>query len=238
MEFEADDDVDPGYLPAQGTFLAQAGAETCSELRALGSRATFDRNDFLLLADQPSDHVLLIERGLVKVLLPGDGRDLIAGIYGEGELLGEQGVLFAKPRSANVLAHTKSEATRVPRPDFQRFLDRRPELLLILSRILHDRLSKADRRQVNLASQDVPTRVARQLLAWAESLGTSTADGVSIRSLSRKDLAQCIGAAEATVDAALKQLSEIGLVRTRWRTFVLPSPHRLRCHLRSRGSVT
>ncbi|TWG08075.1 CRP-like cAMP-binding protein [Saccharopolyspora dendranthemae] len=228
------EDVDTGYLPAQDSFVTHAGTDLCTELRGLGTRTDFDRNELLLLVDRPSDHVLLIERGFVKVQLAGNGRDLIAGLYGKGELIGEQGVMESKPRSATVVAHTACEATRVHHRDFKEFLRRHPELPLILGRIAYERLHRADQRQINLASQDVPTRVCRQLLAWGQALGERTRDGVAISGLSRKDLAQCVGAGEATVDAALKQLGDRGLLRTRRLTFVLPDPHRLRGYLHTR----
>ncbi|RKT88397.1 cAMP-binding domain of CRP or a regulatory subunit of cAMP-dependent protein kinases [Saccharopolyspora antimicrobica] len=222
---------DVGYALARDTFVNKAESRVWGELLELGTRLHFGRNDMLIVAGTPSDHVLLIEHGLVKVLLPGEGRDLVVGFYGPGELMGEQGVLFSEARSATVVAHTPGTATRVPGRLFRRYVERNPAVLGALYGILRERLRKADQRQQSLVGQDVPTRVARQLLAWSETLGTRTADGVTISGLSRKDLAQCIGAGETTVDAVLKDLTSLGLVRTHWRKYVLPSPRRLLDHI-------
>jgi CRP/FNR family transcriptional regulator, cyclic AMP receptor protein len=220
-----------GYTLISGTFTSRAGEQACAELRNLGSKVGFARNETLITFGAPSDYVLLIEEGLVKVLLPGEGRELVAGIYGPGELVGEQGVLFSEPRSATVVAHTRGKATRVRGRLFQSYVDRNPVVLGALYVILRERLRKADHRQLSLVFQDVSTRVARQLLAWSETLGRQRDDGVVIEGLSRKDLSQCIGAGETTVDAVLKDLSSRGLVRTRWREYVLPSPQRLLDHV-------
>lgn len=240
MDINADEiDAHSGYALHRNTFTTRAGEETCAELRELGLRRSFNRNEFLFMTGTPSDHVLLIERGLAKVLLPGNGRDLVAGIYGPGELIGEQGVLFSGQRSASVEALMPVEATRIPRRAFQDFLTRNPGVLHVLYSVLAERLRKADHRQVSLASHDVQTRVARQLLAWAEALGQANADGVTITGLSRKDLSQCIGAGETTVDSVLKDFTARGLVLTHWRKYVLPSPRRLRDHIaRPRRSTT
>lgn len=224
-------DGNVGYALARGSFINKAGSQVWAELRELGTRAHFDRNETLIAVGAPSDHVLLLEHGLVKVFLPGEGRELVVGIYGPGELMGEQGVLFSEVRSTTVVAHTRGAATRIPGRLFRRYLDRNPAVLSALYGILHDRLRKADYRQLSLAFQDVSTRVASQLLAWSETLGTRTADGVVISGLSRKELAQCIGAGETTVDAVLKDFTFRGLVRTHWRKYVLPSPQRLRDHI-------
>ncbi|MBB5157098.1 Crp/Fnr family transcriptional regulator [Saccharopolyspora phatthalungensis] len=223
-----DDNV--GYALARGTFIKKAGKRVWAELRELGTQLHFDRNEMLIAVGAPSDHALLIEHGLVKVLLPGKGRELVAGIYGPGELMGEEGVLFSEPRSATLVAHTRGAATRVPGRLFRHYLDRNPAVLGALYGILRDRLRKADHRQLSLVFQDVSTRVARQLLAWSETLGITTADGVVISGLSRKDLSQCIGAGETTVDAVLKDFTSRGLVRTHWRKYVLPSPQHLLDH--------
>ncbi|MFI0469722.1 Crp/Fnr family transcriptional regulator [Saccharopolyspora sp. 5N102] len=224
-----DDNV--GYALACSTFINKAGKQAYAELRKLGTQLHFDRNETLIAVGTPSDYALLIEHGLVKALLPGNGRELVAGIYGPGELMGEQGVLFSETRSATVVAHTRGTATRIPGRLFRHYLDRNPAILGSLYDILRDRLRKADHRQLSLVFEDVSTRVARQLLAWSETLGTTTADGVVISGLSRKDLSQCIGAGETTVDAVLKDFTSRGLVRTHWRKYVLPSPRQLLDHI-------
>lgn len=222
-----------GYALARGTFIDKAGKRVCAQLRELGTLTRFSRNDTLLPFNAPSDHVLLIEEGLVKVLLPGQGRELAAGIYGPGELMGDQGVLDGARRSATVVAHTRGAATRIPGSLFLDYLDRNPPVLGALCGILRHRLRKADHRQVTFAFQTVATRVARQLLAWSETLGIETAEGIVISGLSRKDLSQCIGAGETTVDAVLKDFTGRGLVRTHRRKYVLPSVVRLREHVDS-----
>lgn len=117
---------DAGYALARGTFVDKAGTRVWYELRKLGSELRFARNEMLLVFGAPSDHVLLIEEGLVKVLLPGKGRDLVAGFCGSGELLGEQGVLFSEVRSATVVAHTRGSATRIPGSLFLSYVERNP----------------------------------------------------------------------------------------------------------------
>ena len=220
-----------GYAPVHGTFINKAGKQAYDQLRELGTLTRFARNDTLLPFNARSDHVLLLQQGLVKVLLPGNGRELAAGIYGPGELMGEQGVLDGARRSATVVAHTRVAATRIPGSLFLSYLDRNPGVLGALCGILRHRLRKADHRQVTFAFHNVATRVARQLLAWSETLGVETAEGIMISGLSRKDLSQCIGAGETSVDAVLKDLTGRGLVHTHWRKYVLPSIVRLREHV-------
>ncbi|MGH3943076.1 MAG: helix-turn-helix domain-containing protein [Pseudonocardiaceae bacterium] len=86
------------------------------------------------------------------------------------------------------------------------------------------RLYKADRRQLAIASLDVPTRVASQLLAWAKEHGVRAGDGLLIRGLTQRDLAQVVTASEKTVESALSLLRSTGLLETRRCRFLLPDP--------------
>ena len=226
-------DSSVGYAPSCGSFIDNVGSP-CDELRRTASRTRFRRNEFLLTKGHRSDHVLLIESGLVKVRLDDmHGYQVIVGLYGHGELIGEEGVLSGETRSANVIGHADGVVTRVPSHAFHQFLREHPETLHLLYRIQHSRLRNADHRQLTVATHDVQTRVAKQLLAWADTIGTSTRNGVLVSGLTRKDLANCVSASEQRVDRVLSRLTESGLLRTHWRKFLLPSPEQLREHLRS-----
>ncbi|HET6503825.1 MAG TPA: Crp/Fnr family transcriptional regulator [Amycolatopsis sp.] len=197
-------------------------------LRAAGHRVSFQRGETLMSLGAPSDDVLVIESGSVKVVLSGQtGAQLIAGPYGPGELIGELGVLERRPRSATVIAHRAGSAIRVAAPVFRAFADRNREVLLWVNATLRERLHNADRRQLAIASQDVTTRVAAQLLAWAETFGEPTGAGLLVRGIPQDDLAKSVVASVKSVDAALKSLRAKGLVRTGRLHYLLPDPERL-----------
>ncbi|MBP2473979.1 CRP/FNR family cyclic AMP-dependent transcriptional regulator [Crossiella equi] len=200
-------------------------------LRRNGRVRDFHRQQTLLSAGAESDEVLLIESGQVKVLLSGgNGTELIAGFYGPGELIGELGVMYAEPRSATVIAHTAGSAVHVPRATFLSLIRTNQEILLLVNSTLQQRLRSADNRGLAVAFQDVPTRVARQLLHWAKLRGEHTDQGVVIRGMSQKELAQSVGASAKTVDAALKRLRAERLVETGRLRYLLPDPRRLAEH--------
>ncbi|GAA2802974.1 MULTISPECIES: Crp/Fnr family transcriptional regulator [Crossiella] len=197
-------------------------------LRRYGRSRDFHRQQTLLSEGAESDEVLLIEQGLVKVLLSGgNGTELIAGFYGAGELIGELGVIEEVPRSATVIAHTAGSAVHVPRAVFLSLMRTNQDVLLLVNSTLQRRLRNADHRGLSVAFQDVPTRVAKQLLSWADDRGEQTEHGVAIRGMSQKELAQSVGASAKTVDAALKRFRAQGLVRTSRLRYLLPDPRRL-----------
>lgn len=206
------------------------------QLREIGRIRRFSRNDRLMVYGDRSDEVLLIESGNVKVVLSTDGgTELIAGFYGAGELIGELGVMNGIPRTASVIAHTSGSAVHVSGKLFLGFVSENRLALLHIVGTLQRRLRNADRYRLDNASQDVPTRVARQLLAWGQSCGRVTAEGTVVRGLTQKDLAQTVSASVKTVESALKVLRGAGLLHTRRCTFVLPNPGRLERSLTDSG---
>lgn len=177
----------------------------------------------------PSDDVLLVESGALKVTLSDrGGAQLIAGPYGPGELIGELGVLERRPRSATVTAHEHGSATRVSAAAFRSLVEEDRDVQSLVNATLRDRLHRADQRQLAIASQSVSIRVATQLLCWAAGLGRLHEDGVVVRGMTQRDLARAVVASEKSVDAALKSLRAAGLIQT-WRLhYLLPDPLRLR----------
>jgi CRP/FNR family transcriptional regulator, cyclic AMP receptor protein len=181
-----------------------------------------------MIAGAPSDEILLIKSGAVKVVLSApNGSESILGLYGCGELIGELGVLSGEPRSATVIGHVDGAAIHVPSEAFRALLAQDRETLLLINETLHRRLRNADHRQLQLASRDVPSRVAAQLLAWAKSHGEQTGSGLVIRGITQRDLALIVTASEKSVEAALRSLRDAGLVETGRCRFTLLDPARL-----------
>src|SRR5262249_49570069 len=141
-------------------------------LRNSGRPRPFRRGDVLVVEGAPSDEVLLIETGKVKVVLHGaNGADSILGFYGSGALMGEMGVMGGRPRSADVTARTPGIAVHVDARPFRPLLRDPPSLSAYVTDVLSKRLFQADQRQRLHASFEVSVRVARQLLSWAQSSG-------------------------------------------------------------------
>lgn len=194
-------------------------------LEAAGHPVRFRRGETLMSLGAHSDGVLLITSGSVKVVLTGDtGAQLVAGPYGPGELIGELGVLEHRPRSATVIAHRNGSAMHIPAAVFRALAGRDRDVLMLVNATLRDRLHNADRRQLAIASQHVATRVAAQLLAWAEAFGEPAGEGLMVRGITQGDLAKAVVASVKSVDLALKALRAEDLVRTGRLHYLLPDP--------------
>jgi CRP/FNR family cyclic AMP-dependent transcriptional regulator len=195
-------------------------------LRGNGRARSFRRGEVLIAEGGPSDEVLLIETGKVKVVLHGPGGvDSILGFYGAGELMGEMGVMGDRPRSADVIARTPGVALHVEAHTFRTLLRDHPMLAAYVTDVLSRRLFQADQRQRLHSSFEVSVRVARQLLSWAQNSGERLENGaLRVKGLTQLEIAQFVTASAKTVDHVLKQLRSDKLLETGRRSYLLPDP--------------
>lgn len=212
------------------TFLDSLDRATTAGLVGLGRTRTFRGQEVLSRQGEPGDTVLIVLSGLVKVAVSSAaGDEVLLGIYGRGELLGEVSALSRAARSATVTGHAPGAVVEIPAARFRVFVAERPHLLGAVLAPAAQRLRRADRHRLSYAGTDVGGRVASTLLGWAERHGEDSDEGVVIGvPASRRELAQAVAASEKTVDDVLTILSRAGLVRTGRRRFVLVDTDGLR----------
>ena len=186
---------------------ARLANQVRTTMRNSGRSRPFRRGDVLIVEGAPSDEVLLIETGKVKVVLHGsNGADSILGFYGAGELMGEMGVMGDRPRSADVIARTHGVAVHIEAGTFRRLLQEQPAVSAYITDVLSKRLFQADQRQRLHAAFEVSVRVSRQLLSWAQHSGEQVdGGGLRVKGLTQLEIAQFVTASAKTVDHVLKQ---------------------------------
>jgi CRP/FNR family transcriptional regulator, cyclic AMP receptor protein len=211
-------------MNAVGEPSAELGREC---LRGCGSSKRFSRGQHLLTAGTASDKVLLIESGVVKVVLSGrPGMESVAALHGRGTLIGERGVTTGQPRSAHVVGTLAGEAVHVSASVFLQLRDENPNVRALLEHTLRTRQRWADERLL-AQMHSVRTRVVSFLLRWAHELGTPADDGLLMRGVSQKEIAQAVIASEKTVETVLGELRASGVLRTRRLGYLLTDPAEL-----------
>ena len=119
-----------------------------------------------------ADRVFLIERGWVTLgTATPVGGEVILGLRGPGDVVGELSALDGEPRTATALAVGDVEAVVTPARLMIAMLGRDPELAGELLRLLAGRLRESDRQRQEFAMLDSLGRVARRLLELAERFG-------------------------------------------------------------------
>jgi CRP-like cAMP-binding protein len=210
------------------SFLNELSADNRRLVRSLGRPQRHPERTVLLNQGDTSRHVLLILRGRIKVsLVSEDGLEVIIDIRAEGDICGEMEAIDPQPRTATATAFNDCEVVTIPAADFLNLLDHHPEIARAVLRNTVRRLRAMNDRRLD-ASQDGPTRLARLLCDLADRFFDTRAERVEITDLSQGQLAGTVGISDASVEKALRQLRDDGILRTSYRKVTIVSMTRLR----------
>ncbi len=194
------------------------------------------RGQALFTEGDLADRVFIIEHGWVMIssIAPG-GREIVLGIRGPGDVIGDLSVLDGAPRSATAVAIGDVEATVSPGSALMRALTDAATAMELL-RILAVRLRDADRKRLEFAALDTLGRVAWRLQELGERFGEETPEGVEVElPVSQEQLASWCGASREATVKALAALRSLGCIATGRRSVVIRDAEALRRH--ARGAV-
>jgi CRP-like cAMP-binding protein len=200
----------------EARFWPLLGDQDRSALRAEGRAVTFADKAVLCLEGEPSTHVFIVLTGWVKIIsADSEGRELLAGLDGPGDLVGELAAELTGYRTATVQAVGTVRALLVAAARFGSYLDTHPGAARAYRRAMASRqlASYAERRDQALSSG--AQRLARLLLDLTERHNVAGGPGsTAALPLSQEDLASLIGASRATVTRTLHNWRSRGAVST------------------------
>lgn len=201
---------------ADPSFLSALSEREFEQLSARATKRRFATGAFLFHEGDPSDRLVLIRTGRVKVsYLTTDGREVVLAVRGAGDLLGELSAIDGEPRSASASALEQVEALLIPAQAFLDFVKEHPAVAVALLKLLSRRLRDADRKRIEFAAYDSVGRVARRLVELADRFGEGSDDGLRITlPLSQQELAGWVGASREAVSKALHVLRARGFIET------------------------
>ena len=219
-----------GKTWAAGTFLASLPPEVARSLVGNSVRRTFAAGRTILREGARDSHVFLLISGFVKVTTAAEGIETLLGIRLPGEVVGEIGALTGEPRNATVTACGPLAVGQVSRGEFEAFLRQRPDAGALIAAAVARQLRWANRRRTDFAAFPAHLRLARLLAEMAEVCGRERPDGrvELLVPLSQTDLAAMIAIAPATMQKAVHELRDQGLIATGYRRLVITDPARLR----------
>jgi CRP/FNR family transcriptional regulator, cyclic AMP receptor protein len=197
-----------------------------------GELVRFRKGEVLISEGGAGPDMFLLLGASVKVTaqLDGGGQALLAIRVG-GDVVGEIAVMDGGVRTATVSAcgHEPVIAVRLGRGDLHSLLCHHPEAAISLASAVSRKLRAATRRRVDITSCTARVRIARALLELAEDYGRPAARGTLISiNLTQIELGTLVGASEATVQRALRDLRNDGLVGNAGRRLLVPDMAALR----------
>ncbi len=200
------------------------------ELVGLAARATnrrLVRGDVLFNEGETPDELFVVLRGRIAIANRSfDGRESVLALMERGDLFGEMGMLDGLPRSAEGRALESSEVLVLGYEPVRALLERQPQLLWGVVRLLADRLRGMDEALADSVFLDVTGRTAKRLLELANG---ATEFQLPV---TQEELAGMVGASRERVNKAIASFIRLGWIEQADRRYRILQRDRLELRAR------
>lgn len=214
----------PASLWPRRSLLAQLQDSERAGLLSLGTRAVFPDKHILIRQGGADDHIVLLTKGLVKVVADAEsGCEVLLAIRSGGDLVGEMASLETERRSATVISCVRTATRLIPAEVFAAFLTGHPNAHYEVTRMLSQRLRFANDQRVAFAALPALARIARILVEVAHTYGHRAEAGqweLGL-SLSRSDISAFAGVSLSSAEKSLRRLQESGVIIRRSRDVII-----------------
>lgn len=185
-------------------LFAGAAEDELERLVAQAFPRRLTRGQVLFVEGERSEHLFVVDRGRVKVLVASPrGDELVLSVLGPGHCLGELSVLDGADRSATAVALEDVALWVVPADAVRALLRRSPAVTLAVAEELAQRVRRLTGAAADLVFLDLPRRLAKLL---------STEDGREVSDLSQSELAAQLGVTRQSLNRALQRLQDRGWI--------------------------
>lgn len=200
-----------------------------SALDAVGDASEFARNDVIFTEGEPGDRLYVIRFGKVKISRTAHGgREHLLALFGPSDMFGEVSLHDPGPRESTATALTEVHVLGIDRSALRQWMAHRPEISEILLRSLARRLRRTNSMLTEVLTNDVRGRLAKALLELAMRFGSRHGGVLRVtHDLTQLELAQLIGSSRETVNKALAEFTDRGVLRVEGRTVMILDPERL-----------
>lgn len=180
----------------------------------------YDRDDIVFSQGDDSHAVYVVFKGKVRIFrVSPSGNETSIAIFGQHDVIGEQGTLNDVPRNATAKSIGKTTLLVMPQERFQYHLENSSRLALQLAKLLSQKLSWTAAFAESVAQFDAAGRLLHMFLLYIEQYGTrlDSSDGNAEAyeldlSLNQTDLASMVGARREWINRILRDWRKRGLL--------------------------
>lgn len=192
-------------------FLESASDELKRELRARAILRNFNADEEIFAAGDPPDHLPIIVTGSARMVqFPEVGKEMIIGIFREGDMFAVPPLVDGKSYPASAFALERSEILLLSRARFLDLLRKSHEFTLAVLEWMADMLRQKTAAIQNLAVASPEQRVAGVLLRLTEAHEARSPVKIALR---REDIGRMAGLTTETTIRAVRRLAARNLLR-------------------------
>ena len=207
--------VEKRELLAKSILFYQLPAEDLDGLVRFAKLKRVAAKDVIFHKADPGRQMSAILSGRVKLsTVSEEGKEMIFGVLGRGEIFGEISLLDGEERTATVTALEPTELLVIERKEFIAFLERQPKVAIQLLGTLALRLRLTNELFEDTIFRNLPARLAKRFLILAENCGEDMVDGTLIDlKLSQQEIGNMIGTSRESVNKQMKAWGQEGLIK-------------------------
>lgn len=237
-------------------FLAALQYDSREAVLALATELKSARGERLFGIGEPAEQCFIILEGKVKLTRlarnqpqvvphpsrrltlaqrrrrvdPPPVRESLLWIMGPGDMFGELSVFDQGTRSTAAKTVTDSVLLRFEADALAQAVAERPDVTRAMLAQLAMRLRRRDDHAAGMVLSDVPGRVAWLIMHMLDRFGNRAEEGkpaVVRHDLTQSEIAQIVGASRETVNKALTDFENRGIIEVRPKEFRILQPQRL-----------
>ena len=222
--------MDRRELLGSVSIFSSLGEQELDLLLEATTTKRLESKEILFRKGDPGNQLYGILSGSLKVTTTGaDGKDVMFGLMGPGEVIGEIALLDAEERSASVVAVEPTELLTLHRRELIPFLENHPRAAIGLAGILAATVRRLSERAEDRQTMPLPGRIAKRLLALSEQYGKHPIVGGPVEvHLPQQDLADLVGTTRESVNKQLRAWEGEGIIGIGRGRVVLKRPDALR----------
>lgn len=143
-----------------------------------------------------------------------DGKELITGLYNEGDFLGYSALLEGSTYKDSAEAMEETELAIIPRKDFEDLTSINPQVMQQFIHLLANNVAEREIQLLGLAYNSLRKKVAEALLAVSKKYNPSFSDKFGI-DISRENLAAIAGVAKESLIRTVGDFRDEKLIEIR-----------------------
>jgi CRP-like cAMP-binding protein/CheY-like chemotaxis protein len=192
-------------------------------IEQIADTAIFKKKQIIYLDGQRAHHLYYIKKGKIKAFKNNeDGKELITGIYGEGDFLGHVALLADTAHNHSAKAMDNSELLIISKKEFDSMIFHNPHIIAHFISLMIKGLIEKDKQLLGVAYNSLRKKVADTLLVVSEKYKTS------IITLSRENLASLAGTATASLIRMLSELKDENIIEISSNKITILSRNKLK----------
>lgn len=220
-------------LVAQSPLFRCFSQEIIAAMVPLFKPCHFDADSVICPKGGESDCMYIIHEGQAEISLSSrDGKIIVLGTLGPGEVFGEIGLLDRGERTASVDALTDLSLYRLSAADFEK-LSQSFSLneWIAITRYICGLFRTVASNLEDTVFLDTDERILRRLLDLYEKSADKPADGSYEAHISQENLGRMTNLSREATNKALSRLSKLGLIERRYKHIFIPDISRIRAAL-------